>query len=216
MRSSARAAKVAPTDELVDEEPRPGQVILHQGDTAFAAGARTSGGKKLPATESIFLRLIAYLAFADAVCIPARHLLVNRSAFEACQLAEPLLQVGLIRPERRAEVGSFSELAVVLNLGGAERTRGEWLDVKVGIHARVFNSLKLGARYREILLDDLASGTDGDSARGGLRIALGARLSTAFATSLDQAFDEFGASALDHPRGFRQRRGRADARDTGR
>lgn len=202
MAVSKHGAKVAHEDQLVDDEPRPGQVILHQGDAVFAARARTEGGKRLPPAESIFLRLIAYLVFADAVCVPARHLLTNKAAFSACQLAEPLVVAGLVRAERRAEVDSFAELATALSLGTTGRSRGEWLDQKAGSNARIFNSITLGSHYREILIDDLEAGMPGESAPGALRTAMGVRASAALASHLDRAREQFASDHITTPDGF--------------
>lgn len=194
------AAQVFHTDELVEGEQQRGQVILHHGDPAYRRGPRDDP-RSLPPAEALFLRIVAYLGFAETVCIPARYILASAPTFEAVKLAQPLLQAGLLRPERRAEAASFQELADQLNLGEAEKGRGAWLDQKAK-STRAFRSLQLGDVYRQILHRDLAPIDPDDLKQGGLRRTLRSEIRNATATELDRAHEAYATVTDRTPEAF--------------
>ncbi|HEU4703930.1 MAG TPA: hypothetical protein VFS37_15725 [Conexibacter sp.] len=168
-----------------------GQVIVNSADPALGPPPATHA---LQPAEALFLRIVSYLAFAESVCVPARYLLRGDEAFAALQLAQPLVAAGLVRPERRAEVGTCAELADVLGLPEAARHRGEWLD-SIAPRARVFHSAHLSQDYRAILLGDLARG-------GGLRKVLPPRTRRAAQDGLDRAHDAYAAVQDGTPEAF--------------
>jgi hypothetical protein len=192
---------VAHEDQLVEGAQLRGQVILHHGDPAYTRRRPSDDPKGLPPAEALFLRIVAYLAFAERVCIPGRYILANPTTFDAVALAEPLLALGLLRPERRAEAASFEELAGELRLGEDAHRRGAWLDQKA-THPRSFRSLELGDVYRAILRRDLAPLDADDLRQGGLRRALRADVRRGSGDGLDRAYQAYAAVIDRTPEAF--------------
>jgi hypothetical protein len=145
---------MAMKDELVEGRSPSGLIIVNHGDPAFQGGRREQG---LPESEALFLRLIAYLTFADVVSIPSRFLLESETTSEAMVWSRRLLQEGLIAPERRADVGSFVDLATVRSLPEIAKRRGEYLDDVTKTH-RSFRWDQLSSTYKAILDEDLGEG----------------------------------------------------------
>jgi hypothetical protein len=185
-------------DRLVVGPQEPGLVIFHHGDPAYRRS--NDDPRELPLEEAIFLRIIAYVAFTEAICVPTRYVLQGDAMFKAMRLAEPLLRLGVVRPERRAEATSAEDLARILELPEAVRRRGAWLDEKAK-ETRSFRSERLAESYREILTNDLAPG-------GGLRLALqhkdslGAKRYTEVEKGLDQAHQLYVDSEDGTPEAF--------------
>lgn len=175
-------------DALVEGQAEAGQVILNHGDPAFAA---RRAGQRLGAAESLFLRILAYVPFAESVCLPARFVLTSPPTFEAVRLAEPLLRAGVLRPERRAEAASFEDVATLLRLPDAGHERGRWLDA-AAVAQRSFRSEGLSERYREILLSDLAD-------TGGLRTAMDRRILEVSRAGLDAAAAAYAVTSDGTP-----------------
>lgn len=188
---TTRAPAGGHSDILSDGSEPPGQVILHHGDPAYdQRSRRRDEPPSLPPAESLFLRIVSYLAFAETVCIPARYVLTSATTFDAVTLAEPLLELGLLRPERRAEAGSFEDVAHALRLGEAAQRRGAWLDEKAR-RPRAFHSLQLGEVYRTILHDDLAPVRADDGRPGALRRALRPKQRRDAEHGLDAAYEAY-------------------------
>lgn len=186
-------ARVAHEDRLVDGLAEAGQVILHYGDPSYARRNRDDS-TRLPPAEALFLRIIAYLAFAESVCVPARYILGSRSTFDAITLARPLVEEGLVRPERRSEVQCCEELAERLGLPEVARRRGEWIDT-VARSTRVFHSTELADYYRAILLQDLGP-------TGGLRTALRKDILRASLPGLERAHEAYAAVTDGTPEAY--------------
>lgn len=180
----AEKARILHEDRLGEGIPEAGQVILHHGDPSYSASG-TDDPRELPAPEALFLRIIAYLAFAEKVCIPARYILSSADMFAAIGMAEPLLREGLVCPERRAEASSCEELARTLDLPEVATRRGEWLDT-IARSVRVFRSMELADYYRSVLLHDL--GPD-----GGLRKAMDDELLRRSLDGINRAHEAYAA-----------------------
>ena len=183
----AQKASILHEDRLGEGADEAGQVILHHGDPSYPA-CGVDDPRELPAPEALFLRIIAYLVFAEKVCIPARYILSSADTFAAVKMAEPLLREGLVCPERRAEASSCEELAGTLGLPEAAMHRGEWLDT-IAKSVRVFRSIELADYYRSVLLHDL--GPD-----GGLRKAMDEELLRVSLDDISRAHEAY-AYVLD-------------------
>lgn len=143
-------------DALAVSGESPGSLLVsNYGDIAFLRELQLPGD--LLPSEVIFLRLLSYLAFIDQVAVPARLILDSQPLMEAMEFAAPLLREGIIRPERRANVDSFSSLAAERRLGDLARQRAERLDELSG-KPRLFRFDHLQKTYTEILRTDLAPG----------------------------------------------------------
>jgi hypothetical protein len=175
-------------DNLLDGAPVDGLVFLNYGDPAYRHPTDATTG--LTGSESIFLRLVAYLTFAEAACVPARHILEGDAMAEAVSWAVPLLDEGLLLPERRVEAMSFEELARSRELPEIGFKRAEFLDA----HASRVRRLvwrELAVTYKEILDSDLAPG-------GAFRRTVVGGMTGKHAVALDRAFDfhrQFGDGA---------------------
>lgn len=186
-------------DLLGDEPPVRGQVIFNYGDPAFKRYRRADDPPDLPREEALFLRIIAYLAFAESVCVPARYVLQDDAIFRAVKLGEPLLRAGLLRIERRTDEASFDELARTLKLQGRALHRAQYLDSTVE-SPRPVRWRALSDRYRVDLRSDLARG-------GHFRRALLERIGPQKRPSnldelLDQAHDAYIANSDETPDAF--------------
>jgi hypothetical protein len=192
-------ARFVHEETFFEGEVAAGQVIMHHGDPRYGR-QRLDDPAGVSATVGLFLRVIAYLAFAETVCIPARYILADTSGFEAMWMARPLLELGLVQPARRKEAASYAELAVLLGLPADGHRRARWLDQLDHIK-RVFYSDKLSQRLRAVLLEDL-------DRHGGLRVALGANLEQdMFRTielSLDRAHEAYATLNDGTPEAFWQ------------
>jgi hypothetical protein len=165
-----------------------GIVVVNYGDPRYWRWADRAGD--LSPAEEVFLRLVAYAAFAEVVSVPGRYLLEGRAAAQAAVWARPLLEAGVLRPNRRAEVGSFAELAALDGLGQRAVEHAEFLD-RVA-RPRMFTGVpRLAATFRATLLDDLAPG-------GPFRRALGG-LAARHAAGLDGARAAFDAGQGSSP-----------------
>lgn len=152
-------------DRLAVPGTASGLIIVHHGDPAYPS--RDGSGSR--AAERLFLRLLAYLVFADRVAVPARYLLEGDAAFRAFTWASPLVRQGLLVPERRAGVDSFAELVVVRNLSELSHNRAQRLDAIV-TDVREIHFDQLSQTYRGILDNDLApNGAFRRSVSGGVR-----------------------------------------------
>ncbi|TCC39373.1 hypothetical protein [Kribbella sindirgiensis] len=164
-------------DKLGESEPIDGLVLLNYGDPAYRG--TDDSGIGLSKAESIFLRLIGYLAFAEAVSIPARFMLEGQAMAQAMTWASPLLEEGLIVPERRSGPGSFVDLARFRQLPELGLRRAEYLDQHAK-RARIFRFSELSSTYRDLLTADLAeSGAFRRVVVGGRTGAIAAALSHA-------------------------------------
>jgi hypothetical protein len=111
----------------------------------------------LPREEALFLRIIAYLAFAEKVCVPGRYVLQDDAIFRAVKMAEPLLRDGVLRIERRTDEATFDDLARTLQLSGRALHRAQYLDSTVA-SPRPVRWRQLSDSYRLDLGSDLARG----------------------------------------------------------
>lgn len=171
-------ADFVPEDRLVDGPSVEGLIILNYGDPAYSSRRQASSG--LRRSEEIFLRLIAYLAFADAAAIPARHILEGDAMAEAIVWATPLLEEGILLPERRFDANSHDELADARSLPEIGRRRAEFLD-RHATRVRSFKYLELSKTYKTILDSDLAlTGAFRRTVEGGRRGRLSAALDRAY------------------------------------
>ena len=154
-------------DELTEEGSPNHLVILNYGDPAYRfARDRTSG---LTRPESIFLRFVAYLIFAELVSVPTRHILEGDAMSQAIVWARPLLEAGILVPERRAEVTSFEELATVRDLPQISRERAGYLD-NYASRVRTFRFRELAQQYRTFLTEDLSmTGAFRRTVEGGMK-----------------------------------------------
>jgi hypothetical protein len=165
-----------------------GIVVVNYGDPRYWRWADRAGN--LSPAEEIFLRLVAYAAFTEVVSIPGRYLLEGRAAAQAAVWARPLLEAGVLQPNRRAEVGSFAELALLDGLGRRAAEHARFLD-RVA-RPRVFTGVPgLAATFRAMLLEDLARD-------GPFRRALGG-LAARHAAELDAARAAFDAGQGSSP-----------------
>ncbi len=167
-----------PVDELVEGESPSGLIIMHAGDPTWEPTTRRD---LTPAATHLFLRVVAYLVFADRLAIPARYLLSSEPLFQAFQWLRPLVELGYVVPEQRAGVNSLEDLARDRRLDQASITRGGALDTFV-VDTRSFRFDELSSHYRDILTADLA--TD-----GALRRTIRGAQRGRFAPQIDQALD---------------------------
>jgi hypothetical protein len=154
-------------DELGEESDPQGLLILNYGDPAYLTRHHHAGGLRL--AEAIFLHIISYLLFADSVSIPSRYILEGDAMAQAAAWAAPLLEAGIIQPERRADAGSFEDLARVRALPAISIQRAAFIDRHV-TKVRSFRYHDLENAYRDLIDNDL-------SADGGFRrVVVGGRL----------------------------------------
>lgn len=163
-------------DRLGEVGTPSGLVIVNRGDPTLPQLSNGSSG-----AEAFFLRLVAYLAFAETVAVPARHALESEPVARALRWARPLLADGCVIIERRAGVASYSELARVRRLSEACVRRGHELD-RAEAGFRSFKYADLSAHYKALLDTDLARG-------GALGAILGARRAAGHRPLLDAAHD---------------------------
>lgn len=141
-------------DELVEGASPSGLIIMHDGDPVWTPSSPAS---TMPEARRLFLRVVAYLVFAEQLAVPARYLLGGEPLFRAFLWLRPLVEVGWVVPERRAGVGSLEELARTRRLGEVAVIRAAALDDFVGA-SRSFRFEQLSEHYRDVLTADLAKG----------------------------------------------------------
>jgi hypothetical protein len=181
-------------------------LVSNYGDVAFLKELQFPND--LLPSELIFLRLLSYLAFIDEVAVPARLILDSQPLMEAIELAAPLLREGIIRPERRANMDSFSSLAVERRLETLGRQRAERLD-ELSHNARLFRFDDLQKTYTEILQADLApEGAFRSTISGGRRGRTAAALNMAhkaYMAGADGTPENFATIVGRHALGLSQR-----------
>jgi hypothetical protein len=133
----------------------PGTVVLNHGDPTFAR-ARTPSQEQVLARE-IFLRIIAYAPFAEVIAIPSRYILDGVAMYQAVLWAAPLLEAGVIQPERRSDTASFRELAEQRRLDHDGVARAQVLD-ELTKAARLVRWKPLEALWRDIICTDIDHG----------------------------------------------------------
>ena len=179
-------------DELTEEGSPNHVVILNYGDPAYRfAPDHTTG---LTRAESIFLRLVAYLVFAEIVSVPTRHILEGAAMSQAIVWSKPLLEEGILVPERRAEVSSFEELVAVRNLPEIARHRASYLDSHVA-QVRTFRFRELAQQYKDFLTEDL-------SLTGAFRCTVEGGTKGRLRDSLLQAYDDPAMASIVTPEDF--------------
>lgn len=179
-------------DKLSSDFDRPGVLVLNYGDPSYLSSLDVK--YQLTPAEDIFLRLIAYLPFVEAIVVPGRNILDSEYVYEAVELGQDLLRENLVIPERRAGVSSFDEVARVRNLQSQAFRRAEFLD-KNAAHVREFRWSELSTTYRSILSEDLASG-------GAFRRIVPGAVRGRLRPKLDLAHDEYLKSGAVTPEGF--------------
>jgi hypothetical protein len=184
------------TDNVLDKLTEAGSpnhvVILHFGDPAYRISRDATTG--LTRSESIFLRLVAYLIFAETVCVPTRYILEGEAMSQAIVWATPLLEEGVLVPERRAEVGSFEDLATVRALPEISRERATYLDAHTA-RIRSFRYHELSRQYKTFLTEDLSlTGAFRRTVQGGTKGRL--------RDSLLQAYDDPDMADIVAPEDF--------------
>src|SRR5690349_5673906 len=115
-----------PVDSITEGPGLGGAVVLNYGDPAYRLDSNSP--LRLDGAERIFIRILAYLLFAEDICIPARHILEGDAIWTAVKWAAPLLNLGLIVPTQRIESSSFEEYVRQRSLSGALARRAEFLD----------------------------------------------------------------------------------------
>jgi hypothetical protein len=164
-------------DSITEGPGLGGAVVLNYGDPAYRLGTGSASG--LGSSERIFIRLLAYLMFAEDVCIPVRHILEGSDMSKAVEWAAPLLDQGLIVPTQRIDSSSFEEYARQRSLADASMRRAEFLDLHA-VRTRRFHYKDLSEAYRQVLVRDLdANGCFRRTVRGGIRGRYGEALSAA-------------------------------------
>jgi hypothetical protein len=154
-------------DELGEESDSQSLIILNYGDPAYLMRNHQVGGLRLP--ETIFLHIVSYLLFADSVSIPSRYILEGDAMAQAVAWAAPLLEAGIIQPERRVDADSFEDLARLRKLPAVSTQRAAFIDRHV-TKVRSFRYHDLENAYRDLIDHDL-------SADGGFRrVVVGGRL----------------------------------------
>jgi hypothetical protein len=133
-------------------ESTPGTVVLNHGDPLFARALNRPDDIQL--AREVFLRIVAYVPFAQTICIPSRYILDGTAMYQATLWAGPLLEAGIVQPERRAEIPSFVELADDRRLGATGRARAQELD-RLATTARPVRWKPLEATWRELIIGDL-------------------------------------------------------------
>src|SRR5215468_1055674 len=146
---------VEPEDKLGEGSTIEGLILLNYGDPAYRNSTDATEG--LSRAEAVFLRLIAYLVFAEAVSVPTRYILEGNAMAQAVRWAVPLLEEGILVPERRAGPVSFEDLARVRQLPELAFQRAAFLD-RHATRVRSFRYADLLAVYRTLLNEDLAPG----------------------------------------------------------
>jgi len=174
----------APVDKITVGQGFEG-VVMNYGDPAYELAAGSAFG--LTKAEEIFVRLIAYLVFAEAVCIPVRHVLEGDDMAQAMEWATLLLNEGLILPSQRVDTPTFEDYARSRALPAASRQRAEFLDRNAS-RVRKFRYKDLSEAYRQILVNDLGpGGCFRRTVNGGLRGRYTQALSNAHAEYADQS-----------------------------
>lgn len=169
-------------DQLGVTDSGRGLVILNYGDPSYL---RLERPVDIDAAESIFLRILSYLAFADTISIPARYILEGHDMATAVVWAEPLLREGILQPELRADAATFEQYVRARQLGPEAMARAIRLD---GLQARVraFVYQRLSEEYKGVLASDLApTGALRRIVRGAKR----GRLASAFSAAHDSYQD---------------------------
>jgi hypothetical protein len=133
-------------------EHKPGTVVLNHGDPL--ASTASAGRNDARLAREIFLRIIAYVPFAETIEIPSRYILDGAAMYQATTWAAPLLEAGIVQPERRAELASFAELADAHQVGPEERARARELD-RIATVVRPVNWKPLEATWRELIIQNL-------------------------------------------------------------
>ena len=179
-------------DKITESSDPGGAVVLNYGDPAYRLGADPTSG--LGNSERIFVRLLAYLLFAEDVCIPVRHILEGSDMATAVEWATPLLEQGLIVPTQRIDSSSFREYARQRSLNEVSMRRAGFLDTHAP-RTRRFHYRDLSEAYRQVLIRDLdANGCFRRTVRGGIRGRYASALSAAqldFSSQLEGTPDAF-------------------------
>jgi hypothetical protein len=156
-----------PVDSITEGPGLGGAVVLNYGDPAYRL--RSDSPSRLDGAERIFIHILAYLLFAEDVCIPVRHILEGDDMWKAVRWATPLLDLGLIVPTQRIESSSFEEYVAQRSLAGAAMRRAEFLDAHV-VRTRRLRYRDLSEAYRKVMVRDLdEAGCFRRTVRGGMR-----------------------------------------------
>lgn len=144
---------IEPIDLLTDPGSVSGVFLVNFGDPAFR---NLNKPGPLPRAESIFLRLIAYLLFAEVVAVPTRYILDGDEMAKAIYWATPLLEECILVPERRSGPESFDQLVRMRKLPELALRRAEHLDRHANL-VRTFHYGELSSTYVKLLSSDLSS-----------------------------------------------------------
>lgn len=183
-----------PADQLADTGAPTGLIILNRGDPAFSRSPISSRESMLVEAEGHFVFVIAYLLFADAIVLPSRFMLDGDAMAQTSYWLAPLLQEGIVIPERRGGVASFLDAARARRLDERAFRRAEFLDSHTST-SRSFQFARLGETYVELLRRDL----DPDGAFR--RTVLGARRGK-LAGGFDIARDAYASMVDVTPEAF--------------
>ena len=169
----------SPTDQLVDAGSPTGLIILNHGDPAFTH----SSPHDIDKVEEEFIYLISYLLFAESVVIPSRYFIDSAQMSQVSFWSAPLLEEGLIIPERRDGAESFVDASHQRGVGEIGLRRSEFLDEHTS-RTRSFQYTDLSNTYMELLSSDL----DND---GSFRRVVPGGLKGGMKQSLDRALEAY-------------------------
>ena len=178
-----------PRDNLGDGALISGLVILNYGDPTYPQTPDSDG--RLHGAEAIFLHMLAYLLFAEAISIPSRYILEGDDMAQAIVWAANLLEEGLIHPERRADATSFDSLAASRQLPQLGFQRAAFLDRHTS-RVRSFHYSDLSRTYRDLIADDLSPG-------GGFRRVVSGGNSGRYSESISLARRDYLQAGMDAP-----------------
>lgn len=182
----------APIDRLAEAGSPSDLVILNYGDPAYRHQSDLVAG--LSRSENIFLRIVAYLVFAESVSVPTRHILEGDDMAQAIVWLSPLLEEGILIPERRAGASSFEDVARIRNLPQLSLRRAEFLD-RHSTKIRSFQFDVLSATYVDLLNSDLDMG-------GAFRRTVDGGISGKYASAISAAHDDHLAYGDGNPERF--------------
>lgn len=169
-------------------------LVFNSGDPTFRERGHGQSRHVISAGEYLFLRLVSCLAFVDVIAIPVRFIVHSADLMDAMKLAAPLLQLGLICPERRASAASYEEIAMARGIEDHKRQRAAFLDEMV-TRPRLFHTEALQPYYKDVLGVDLAPG-------GLFRTVVPGGRQGAAAFELDKATRQYEERAVGLPGDF--------------
>jgi hypothetical protein len=176
-------------DELGTSDDSRSTVILNYGDPAYLSGGKAVRGASQ--AEVIFLHILTYLLFSDSVSIPSRYILEGDAMSQAISWAAPLLEEGILQPERRWDAASFEDLARMRRLSGVSFHRAAFMDRHTA-KTRSFTYSNLEAAYKALIEDDLSS------VGGFRRVVVGGR-SGRYEQAISRACTEYSMSDSPAP-----------------